>query len=256
LEKNQNTGGENEERAKWVKDRRRIMKSYERVYREVAGRIIKRESNDIRGAARRYFHKREAGLFSTWLEGFWREHGEYVKRQMLPVTTAYGEMVGHDVEAEIGKTVTAERLTGFVLAYVEEYVRRHIIKSREKLEARIKQAQASGKDMVEEIDAELDEWDNERPAQIAKAESVRANNAVAFALYSALGVEVLKWYASGSKSCPYCQEMDGRTVEVHVPFFSPGDDYKPDGAEEGMKITHVIGHPPLHDGCQCIVGAG
>jgi hypothetical protein len=174
---------------------------------------------------------------------------------MKPVTQAYGELVSHDVEAEINKVVEPARLEGFVDAYVDEYAKRHVIKSKEALGKRYKGALADGKDLVEELNAELDGWDEQRPDAIANAESVRANNAVAFFIYLAAGVQLLRWYA-GAKSCPYCQEMDGKVVGIETPFWSKGDEYTPEGGGDAMKISHDVGHPPLHDGCQCIVGAG
>jgi HK97 family phage portal protein len=251
------TAGEGnlEERARWADDRKRIMASYKRIYKEVAGRIIKRETNDIKGAIKRILVKQGQGQFEAWLGGFWSDHGEFVKKQMKPVTQSYGELVSHDVEAEINKVIEPARLEGFVDGYVDEYAKRHVIKSKEALGKRYKDALAGGKDLVEELNAELDGWDEGRPEEIASNESVRANNAVAFFIYLAAGVQLLRWYA-GAKPCPFCQEMDGKVVGIDTPFFSKGDEFTPEGGGDVLKISHDVGHPPLHDGCQCLVGAG
>jgi hypothetical protein len=65
-----------------------------------------------------------------------------------------------------------------------------------------------------------------------------------------------KVWASSGGSCPYCTQLDGRTVEVEREFFTPDDSYQPEGAETPLTFTSSIGHPPIHQGCDCSVVPG
>jgi hypothetical protein len=66
------------------------------------------------------------------------------------------------------------------------------------------------------------------------------------------GVTRKVWVASGG-SCPYCTGLDGRTVAIEEAFFTPDDEYSPEGAESPMTFTSSIGHPPVHQGCDCSI---
>jgi hypothetical protein len=84
---------------------------------------------------------------------------------------------------------------------------------------------------------------------------VRASNAIAVERMRAEGAVTKRWTSSGG-SCPYCSSLDGTAVEIERPFFTESDSYHPEGAETPLTFTTTIGHPPIHQGCDCSVVAG
>ena len=116
-------------------------------------------------------------------------------------------------------------------------------------------AKEEGVDPVEALEAELDNWENQRPATIAQTESVRANGAISEFVYAAAGIMFLVWRAYGD-SCPYCKSLNGRKVGMKEWFLAEGENFKPDGADTPLKPMRNVKHPPAHGGCDCLITAG
>ncbi len=255
LEGRGENSAEMEERARKVQGRYKLMRTYRKVLRATAARILKREVQDMRAAVNKYLPERGVGQFDLWLEGYLKEHRDFITKQMAPVMASYVELVGESVSTELKKAVDENNVEAFVDAYLKEYAWRHTIKSEEKLKKALERAVKEGRDPAIVLMAELDLWEEDRVETIADAESVRLNNAAAKMFYALAGVMVLRWYAMGDNSCPYCQEMNGKIVGIEKTFVKQGD--KMDGGEQGtMEFSHNVGHPPLHDGCSCLIGAG
>jgi len=103
-----------------------------------------------------------------------------------------------------------------------------------------------GGDIVTAFDARFGEWEDPevgaRAATRARGESTRLGNGFARAAWMAAGIGALMWMATGDKTCPYCQEMDGRIVSIERDFLGEGDsvgDMSPGGS---------IAHPPTSFG--------
>jgi HK97 family phage portal protein len=245
-----------ERRAQTIGNRYKLMKRYRQVFEETCSRIVKRECQDIRAAAKKYLTKREAGLFGTWLETFWDEQKEAAERLMTPVASTYGgliaDSVADELETDLDASANVER---FMAAYVKEFAKRLSARDAERLANTLKDALEAGEDALEAVLAELDAWESQHPTTLALEESVRAGNAIAKMLYGMAGVAYLRWYTYGSKPCPYCDAKNGVVVGIDETFEQKGNEMAPDGAEP-MAIGQDIGHPPLHSGCECVIGAG
>ena len=244
-----------EERSKkGATSRHRLMNSYRKVYQSLMGRIISREVRDIKDGLKKSFGSRDYGQFSIWMDEFYREFPEYLKRQVLPVAHAYGDLVAAEAGTEVDADVDPGSVERFMRAYVDAYVGRHCGKSQEKIRKVITRAQAAGSDPVPAIEAELDEWNEKRPNTLANEEATRAANAVTKMVYLAAGVQAIRWF-SFNKSCDYCSSLDGKVVGIRDLFLSAGESLQPDGMSEALKTSHDIGHPPVHTGCDCMIGA-
>ena len=68
------------------------------------------------------------------------------------------------------------------------------------------------------------------------------------------GILRLVWVSFGD-SCPYCKNLNGRTVGIKEAFLNAGDEFHPDGAESALKVSRKVRHAPAHRGCDCVVGA-
>lgn len=143
---------------------------------------------------------------------------------------------------------------GFTAALAAAYADHHVASSRIQLQEVVTEAGEQG--AVDALRQRLAEWTDTRPAKVAANETVRAANALAVARMQSEGVVTKRWVASGKDTCPYCSSLDGTAVEIERPFFTPDDSYQPDGAESPLTFTTTIGHPPVHQGCDCSVAPG
>lgn len=183
-----------------------------------------------------------------WLAEF---YGDDLRASLLdalgPLFTSYALEVWR---AEGG---TGEPPAEFVQALAEAYTDHHLNSSRIQLQEVVEEA---GEDKI--LDAlrdRLTEWAEKRPGKVAANETVRAANALAVERMRSEGVVTKRWASSGG-SCPYCSSLDGRAVEIAQDFFTPDDSYHPEGAEAPLTFTSSIGHPPVHQGCDCSVVPG
>lgn len=243
-----------EQRAKnAARGRQRLAQSYQRLFLDVVDRVIRREIADVRRAVRKYLGKRSPQDFMAWLANFYREHREFWQRQIMPVLVTYAEQVGAEVSQELGQT------PGDVQRFIEEYAAalagRESDSSFQQLRALLDEALTAEQDPVEAIDERLDGWEETRAGGLARDESNRAGNALAWAFYLAGGVQEMRWVAVGD-SCPYCRALDGRVVGIRDVFLGKNVDFEPEGAERPLSRRHDIRHGPLHDGCDCQVVAG
>ncbi len=238
-----------------ARSRHRLMKAHRRLYREAAARFIRREVNDVKGAVEKYLAKRTMPAdFSLWLEEFYREHAEFIFRQMSPLAMAYGEQISAAVGEELG-AADAESLPPemerWVRAYLDAFTARHVAKSEARLRETMRRAQEDGRDVAEALDEELSEWTDRRADETARREPVRFNNALAKVMYVAAGVVSIRSVAFG-KNCPYCTALDGKVIGVSENFIAAGEDFQPDGAEAPLRSEYNLGHAPYHDGCDCM----
>jgi hypothetical protein len=236
-------------------NRHRLMMRFRKVYLDTTRRMINRETNDLREGLRKYFGSRDYGQFSVWLDEYYRDLPAYLRRQILPVAQSYGGAIADQAREEIGSDALSEdSLDRFIRAYVEAFISRHVLADSDRVRMLVKRAIDENRDPLPDLEAELDNWDEGKPDAIANGESTRTGNAVAKTVYIAAGVMALRWFAFG-KSCPYCESLDGKTIGIQDVFAAAGEDFQPDGADAPITPNRDIGHPPIHDGCDCQIGA-
>src|SRR3990167_4995387 len=235
--------------------RRRLARAYHDLFAETAGKIVRREANEILQKAKALLRKRDVPALSLWLDQFYEEHRDFIHRQMQPVLRSYGELVVADAADEIGvDPLSDEQLDVLANAYVEDFAAHHIGISLAQVRSVLKDAITAGEDPVAALEARFGEWEEVRPNEIADIETVRSGNSMAVSLFAAAGVTLLRWHAFG-KSCPYCSSMDGRVVGIQQAFLGAGSEFMPDGADRPMAAEFDVRHPPLHNGCDCMVTA-
>lgn len=90
-----------------------------------------------------------------------------------------------------------------------------------------------------------------RADTIARTESVRAREAGEVESWKNSGAVSGKRWAAMQDHCPFCDEMDGKLVDLNESFFAMGQELSVEGAGN-MKFTYEdVGHPPLHPRCRC-----
>lgn len=235
--------------------RQRLAASYRRLLEDAAGRVVRREVNDIRRAVQKFLGKRTAAEFREWLEQFYAEHQVFLAAQFLPILLTYAEQIGLAVDAELGiEAQDPAQIRQFIDEYVAALAAREAGSGLGQLRALLDEALASETDPEPALNQRLDEWAETKPGKISKNEANRAGNGIAKAFYLLAGVQFLRWVASG-ETCPYCRNLDGRVMGIREVFLGKETDFEPEGAERPIRVRSDISHPPLHRGCDCTIVA-
>jgi len=102
-------------------------------------------------------------------------------------------------------------------------------------------------------------WNRYRSEMIARSETIRASNAAAKETYRQSGVvKKIIWLTNlDDRTCPWCEDLDGKVIDIEDNFFDKGDTYSVEG-EDGRQSMNLdysdVGYPPLHSDCRCSVG--
>lgn len=227
--------------------RHRLAGTYRPTLEDVAQRIINREVNDVRNAARKHLDERGLLEFNEWLRTFYDEHFSFVVRYLKPVMGTYAELVVKEVEEEIGDEVDKAEVDVFVNDYLTSRAGVWVAQHR----TRIMEAAREGDEPLAAVEVELDEMKEKSASHWAADQANRLNNAIALTAYVLLGVSRKTWVAFGD-NCPYCNSLNGATVEITKYFLAAGEELDA-GDEDTFTSRSNIGHPPLHNGCDCMI---
>jgi len=238
-----------------ARGRSRLAASYHPIFEREAERTIKREVADVRKALRSQFGERsqhDLTTFFDWLRRFYLEHLAVWQANIMPILLNYADVIGIDVGQELGiEAMTAQDIDKFIARYAENMAKKEVASSNGQIEALLTAAVEAGDDPVPIIEERLDEWLEKRPAKIANHESHAMLYGAVVAFYTASRIVTrMTWVANGD-TCPYCMELDGRTVGIEEVFVQKDTDFQPDGADVPMRRGSNTTHPPLHGGCDC-----
>lgn len=236
-----------------ARNRSRLAKQYRRVFSNAVKRHLRKEMKDIREAVQKHLGQRDIATFNVWLEEYFGNR-EDLKRRMKPVFMALAEVIYQEAASEVGKKQKMpDKARQFMDEYLETFAIRYSESSKGQLRQLVKKAFDEGLDPEELIEERLDEWELRRPDKVAMNETVQISGAVSRLAYLAAGVAYLRWMNIGGDSCPYCTELDGQVVGIDDSFV--GKDDILDSEDGTMRIRKPAFHPPLHQGCECVIVA-
>jgi HK97 family phage portal protein len=239
-----------------VKERQRLAARQSPLIEDVAGRVVRREVADVRRAVQKYLVRGDdlAG-FLLWLSDFYEKHSDFVGSQMGATFTALARAVLDSVADELNDADLAEQEADLLIA-VDEYVSilgiRWSAASRGQIEKILSDAPKD--ERADQVLERLDGWADTQPGKVGRREAVRAIAAFSVVAYGLGGVERKRWVASG-ENCPYCDDLNGAVVGIEGRFVEGGASLNPAGADGPLKVRRNTLHPPLHDGCNCVVVA-
>lgn len=235
-----------------ARTRSRLAKKYEQVFFDAIKKHLRNEIIDIKEAVKKFLGQRDLATFEVWLDDYYGNN-EALKKQMKPAFTALAEIIFEEATFEV--TGTKEKLSDdarqFMDEYLETFAYRYNDSSQGQLRYLVKKAMDEGLDIEETVETRLNEWEEKRPDKVAQNETVRIAGAIARVAFIAVGVTKLRWVAMGSKSCPYCKELDGKVIGVEEPFVNKHDTL--DSEDGKMRIYKPAFHPPLHNACLCML---
>lgn len=238
-----------EERA--ASGRRKLARSYGRLFEDAARRMVKREEADVMRAAERMLGKRDTQSFIMWLEDFYRDHPAYTQRVMLPVLLAYADAISEDAAFEIGTKGGMDAiLEQFVRDYAKIMSQDEAYSSLGQLRQVVRDAEQQQLDPLTALGARFAEWGEKRPGKLAGQHTVEAAGAVTHLTWKRGGVRRIRWHAYG-ENCPYCNSLNGKVVGIDEQFINKDEDFNPDGADGPLRPSRHVRHAPAHAGCNC-----
>ncbi len=230
--------------------REKLRAQYAPKFRTLATALVAYETGEIQQMVEAATAK---GELSDELQKFYNELPASIKDRFTRLSREYAVQIRTASLAEIDsdQEIDPADLATYVDQVVATMADRHASSSAGQLNALIRDTAED--ELPEIIETRLAEWEETRPAKIADRESVQQESALSRWVWVAAGITYLQWTRRGSKSCPFCTDMDGKIVGIEAPFIEKGN-YTPPGSEDAAwKVTGPKMHAPLHQGCQCII---
>lgn len=254
--------GSVETRALEVRQERvKVFNRFVRLFDETTGRLVRRETADIRRALPR-LEKQGIEAFREWLATFYGDLKAAVPGYYDGLLRTYAEQVFDSVGEELQRDApTAEGMDEWFAAYLDNYATRYTVTSESVLRGDLNQAEADGAAPAVALGlagaailARLDLWETTKANKTGQDQAFEAGNALALHGYGQRGVNTVVWMGG---DCPLCAKFNGTRQRIGTPFAQDGDTVDAgDGVTAALPVTRTIRHGPLHGGCDCTVMAG
>lgn len=238
---------------KGVEAREGLRSRYRKRFQAVAQQLVNKEVAAVRALLGEKGKAASADQLRERIEAFYQEFPATVEAELRGLVGSYAKEVRDLAVAEVDGDgeVDLGAFSTFVSGLLTAVAARHVASSSGQLAALIRDTAA---ELLEEtIAGRLDEWAQTRSGKIAANEVVQQESAVSRFAWAAVGVTMLMWMNRGSKTCPFCESLDGKVVGIDAPFVGPGN-YQPDGHDGSpWKVRGPKMHAPIHQGCVCAI---
>jgi len=228
--------------------RQRTIDSYKTLFESAGQAIVKRETDNVRRAAKKHLGTRSVSDFNAWLEEFYHDFPEFISRQIRGPVKSLADVITALAGEEVQSDPDTAKVEVFVGEYLTAFNTRYTSSSKGQLQKIIKEADEDA-DIEAAINERLSEWEQTRAGKVATNEPHQLANAVTRLVWAAVGIRYLVWRTGGTDNCPYCQELNGKRVGIDQVFSGRGEGVDAEG--KTFITKRPTAHPPLHLGCQC-----
>ncbi len=235
--------------------RRNITNAYAPVFERTQKTITNIEVEEVRTAAEEHLPQNLPG-FLNFLEAFYSENDftPRIRNMVSGVIVDYAGQIGPAALEEIGVEPTEGMIDTQITDYIDNFAYRHANSGKKQLKKIAQEASADDeRDALDDVNTRLDEWKEKQPGKMRQNEPIRAEGAFSRAAWAFAGVTKLVWVTYG-ESCPFCNMLAGKIIGIQSNFVGKGEEVRPEG-EEPLIPNSNIGHPGLHEGCDCGVAA-
>lgn len=241
--------------------RQRLIEQYRMALQDAAQRVINRETNDILNAAKRML-KGSSLEFENWLRTFLDEDKQFVIERLWPVVLPLAQLVASTARDEASAagydsdTTMDANVEAFARGLLSGRANQWIVRLESDVLGALSRAETRADDPQDRQYQAVDEALKARKADEADSWSRDfgnvVSNAVAMTVWGILAVVGMRWLTTGGESCPYCDSMNGRTVSHGQHFVDSSIGVVIEGLD-ALRPGSNVGHPPLHQGCDCII---
>ncbi len=144
-----------------------------KLYIDTLERILRREKNDVGAAAKKYVAQGDIRRFLAWVDEFYGEHADFVKRQLRPLAESHAEAL---LPGDPGNKA-------FVETFLGDYARNHVDFSQKSVKEVVLRAE-NGKDgsLCADLESVLEGWLGARAIEMGWETSMKFGNDLADAL--------------------------------------------------------------------------
>jgi SPP1 gp7 family putative phage head morphogenesis protein len=252
---------------RWHKALDATARAWEGPFKKEAERLFNEESDGLLAILRKEGKAAKMGLafqlfllaavdFLTASTGEWRK-GFY------PLFDALLTAQGENIAARFGISFDLEspEVKSFLEGYTMRFSERMFAVDEKAINSLVQIAQGEGWSVPQLRDAIADEWGGfaeKRAEMIARTETIRSSNAGAKEAMREAGFKQIKWLTHiDDRTCDWCIDMDGKTIDIEDNFFDQGEQYTvtgKDGKEHSIVLDYDdVGYLPLHTDCRCTV---
>ncbi|MCK8826398.1 phage portal protein [Natroniella acetigena] len=214
-------------------------------------KVVDREVEAVRKAVEEKLGSRDIETWNTWLTDFYEDFQGEIEQELEPVFRTLAESIADMAADEVDLDDPSEEVNDFIADYLDTFSYRYADSSEGQLAAVVRDALEEEEDPVEAVNQRTEEWQERRADKVGMDEATKLGSAVSKTVYVAAGISALRWVNAGDDTCPYCLELDGKVVGIDQSFLPALENVETDKEEWDMKIYNNVGHPPLHQGCQC-----
>ena len=160
--------------------RRALMNRHVRLFEDAASRAVKRESADIRKAAKSKLGKRDAESFATWLESFYKQLRIWFPDYFRPLMQSYAETMMASVAGELdGEPAPLDdELREWIEGYLANYTEVYAVGGEKQLRALLAEAEDE-EEAQKLIEERMDGWEETKAGKEGFAQAFEAGNALA-----------------------------------------------------------------------------
>lgn len=233
-----------------AKNRYQLMNSYREIYRDIMQRLIMKETKDLRQIVQTAFGRRDLTNLNLELEKYYSQNGIYQKQRLIPIYNSIKNGVEDILRDEIDSSKSIKQeLSDYVDTYSDSFLNRYNSINKTRLNSIITKSINNNIDIVDSFDEEFDNWEKSKADTQTQIEVNRSSNAFAKKIYSLSGILRLMWMNFGSKTCPFCNELNGKIINIKDNFALSGSVLESDIGN--MEVYRNTSHPPIHTGCVC-----
>jgi hypothetical protein len=232
------------------RERQELARELMELWQDAAERLVRRECADLR---RQLARGGGAEELAAWLAGFYEELAPAVPKYFRAALRTTVRQAARSVERELGESLVMAELADYVEEQLAALAAAWCGSSEGQLAALLADAGADGAVVQgwEALETRGGEWEEKRAEKAGRRYAVDGVAGGVMAAFALAGVAASVWLASGS-SCPACRSLNRRRVAL-------GGAFAEGSVSAGGQTVQIYGmkrRPPLHDGCDCMIGAG
>lgn len=243
-------------RVAYAEKRIRVKNNLKRLLKVEAERVVKREKQDLEALIKKHLKQRSVATFTQAVTTYYSTYMDVVIERMTQPMLTLAEAIREEAQAEVDSTADiGPEVEKFVNDYVRNYAKKYVRSSVSQVEWVLAHAEEAGTDPADAMQERLDEWMDNRAGKVADNESTDLANAVTKMAWRLAGITLLRWHTTGSETCPFCQNLDGKVISIDKTFVSANETLSAEG-KSPLTTDHNVSHAPLHAGCDCTISPG
>jgi HK97 family phage portal protein len=226
-----------------------ITQGYQDLMQKAFEAIAKREKADIMRKLEK--KNQDPNSIKDFIQDFYEKHNTYMEDKILPIAESLAVILERNIADELDSTPDIKEAQKIASNFTQDYITKYIIRHRSQLLGLIKENrdefEAEEEEFVTVVRERITEWVEKQPDKSSLESIIQLAGFVVSAAIFNRGRKI-RWFNTGSDTCKFCQELDGKIVGRDEPFVNDGQNIK------GMVVNGPKLHPPLHQGCVCQIG--